>query len=120
MARIPFPKGYEGVENLPRTHRSLQNCFNNGSDKIIGRPGIEDIGGSTGGVVRGQFEWNESLYEIRSQELVKITDVTTGTTSTIGTIAGSEGIEFAIGFNTAVLVVRGGNIYTLFHFHFYV
>ena len=110
--RIPFPAGFEGVEYLPKTRRVLQNCFNNGDGKIIGRPGIELIA-STNAVARGSFVWNGALYHVLSQQLVKMTNLVTGTYSVIGTIAGPEPIETAIGFNEAVIVVKGGAIYTL-------
>ena len=112
MARIAFPAGVEGEENLPHTRRSLQNCFNNLKGQIIARPGISQLT-TTGLVARGQFEWNGSLYQVVSQSLIKITNTTTGAHLTIGTIAGVEGIRTAVGFNTAVIVVRGGAIYTL-------
>lgn len=110
--RVNFPAGLEGAEHLPRTKRTLQNCFNSGSGNIISRPGIRGIA-STGKVARGSFVWNDSLYEVRSQQLVKITNAETGAFSVIGTIAGPEPIEWAIGFNEAVIVVKNGNIYTL-------
>lgn len=110
--RVPFPLGVEGVENLPKTRRILQNCFNNGSDKIISRPGIALIK-STNAVSRGSFVWNGALYHVLSQELVKVTNIETGAYSVIGTIAGSEPIEFDIGFNEAVIVVKRGKIYKL-------
>lgn len=114
MPRIPLPAGFEGTENLPRTRRSLQNCFNNGADKVISRPGITELN-DTGGVARGQFVWNGALYQVSSQSLIKITDTETGDFSTIGTIAGNEDIRTAVGFNTAVIVVNADNgaIYTL-------
>ena len=114
MARVPPPRGVAGVENLPRTKRSLLNCFNNGSDIIISRPGIAAISEQAlGNNARGGFEWNGSLYEVYGTELRKITDVSTGASTLIGTIAGSANIETDIGFNEAVIVVRGGAIYTL-------
>ena len=112
MPKIDFPLGLQGVEHLPRTRRTLQNCFNNGSGSIIGRPGIQGLS-TTSGVARGQFVWNGALYQVVSQELIKITNTTTGANSTIGTIAGPQVIESAIGFNHAVIVVKGGAIYTL-------
>ena len=60
MPRVPFPAGLLGVENLPRTHRSLRNCFNNLDGKIISRPGITQLN-TTGNVARGQFVWNGAL-----------------------------------------------------------
>ena len=114
MARIEFPRGLEGVENLPRTRRALQNCFNNGNGSIITRPGIVELNTTTR-VARGSFVWNGSLYNVASQDLIKITNKETGAFSVIGTIEGSENIEFSIGFNFAVIVVKNatGKGYTL-------
>ncbi len=114
MPRIIFPDGFLGVENLPRTRRSLQNCFNNLKGKIISRPGITQLNTTTS-FARGQFVWNGALYQVTGTDLIKITDTTTGAFSVIDTIAGIENIETAIGFNEAVIVVKGpsGNIYTL-------
>lgn len=113
MARIPFPNGFEGSEDLPRTRRSLQNCWKNKQGRLIGRPGI--LGGNivANGLARAAFVWNESLYMVFSQDLIKITDTTTLSFSVIGTIAGPQAIETAVGFNEAVIVVKGGAIYTL-------
>jgi len=114
MARIPFPVGLAGSENLPRTRRTLQNCFNNLDGKILSRPGITQLN-TTGRIARGNFEWNGALYQVVSQDLIKITNVDTGAFTVIGTIAGPEKIETDIGFNDAVIVVKGvaGAIYTL-------
>ncbi len=114
MARVAFPTGFIGVENLPRTRRSLQNCFNDINGNIISRPGITQLN-TTGKVARGQFVFNGLLYQVVSQSLIKITNTLTGAFSTIGTIPGNEPIETAIGFNTAVIVVKSvtGAIFTL-------
>lgn len=114
MARIPFPAGFEGVENVPRTSRSLQNCFNNLDGTIISRPGITQLN-TTGGFARGEFVWNGALYQVVSEQLIKITNVDTGAFSVIGTISGNAVVETAIGFNEAVIVVKSatGRIYTL-------
>lgn len=112
MARVPFPDGFSGVENLPHTRRNLLNCFNNKLGQIINRPGIGQLN-TTGKVARGQFVWNGALYQVVSQSLIKITNTTTGAFSTIGTIDGVENVRTAIGFNTAVILVPNGDIYTL-------
>jgi hypothetical protein len=112
MPRIPLPDGLIGSEELPRTRRDLQNCFNNGEGRILSRPGIEAITTITG-VARGQFEWNGDLYQVQSANLLKITNTTTGANSVIGAIAGADNVEIAVGFNDCVIVVKGGNIYTL-------
>jgi len=112
MARIEFPRGLEGVENLPRTKRFLQNCFNNGNGSLISRPGILGLN-TTSKVARGSFVWNKALYQVVSTDLIKITDTTTGAFSIIDTIEGSAVIETSIGFKFAVIVVKGGKAYTL-------
>lgn len=113
MARIPFPNGFEGSEDLPRTRRKLQNCWKNEKGRLIGRPSILELNVVVDGLARGAFVWNESLYMVFSQDLIKITDTTTGAFSIIGTIAGPQVIETAVGFNEAVIVVKSGAIYTL-------
>lgn len=112
MPKIPFPKGHEGSENLPKTNQTLRNCWNNGRGRIIGRPGIPVLN-TTSKVARGGFEWNGALYQVVSTSLIKITDTDTGAFSIIGTIAGSDPIETAIGHVHAGIVVRGGAIYSL-------
>lgn len=112
MPRIPLPTGSVGTEDLPHTRRDLQNCFNTGENRIIGRPGIETIA-SIDGVARGLFEWNEALYQVQSTNLVRIDNVLTGASTVIGTIDGIENVEVDFGFNEAAIVVRGGAIYAL-------
>lgn len=106
---IDFPLGLSGTKGLPSSQRGLKNCFNAGGP-LIQRPGISALG-NTGRVARGAFEWNGSLYEVASTDLLKIN--TDGTHTVIDTIAGTTSIDFAIGFNDAVIVVKGGNGYTL-------
>jgi len=110
--RVPFPKGLEGISNLPRTKRSLLNCYNNGQGNVVSRQGISLLS-NPGGVARGGFTWNGELYNVYSQQLIKVTDTGTGATEVIGIISGSDVIRTATGFNDAVIVVKGGSIYTL-------
>jgi hypothetical protein len=112
MPQIPFPEGLSEVGNLPKSRKSLCNCFNNGAGSIISRPGIDFLS-TLPGVSRGQFVWNNSLYVVSSRQLLKVTDTITGSTEVIGAISGNSLVETAIGFNTAVIVVRGGDIFTL-------
>jgi len=114
MTRISFPFGFEQIEDLPKTRRSLRNCFNNGEGQIMSRPGIEQIA-TTAGVARGQFVWQDELYQVVSEQLIKITNTDTGAFSVIGVIDGAADIDFAIGFNTAVIIVKdvAGKSYTL-------
>jgi len=114
MPRVALPEGVVGVENLPRTRRSLQNCFNNLKDSVISRPGIAQLN-TTGTIARGQFVWNGALYQVTGTSLIKITNPDTGAFSVIGTIAGAENVETDVGFNTAVIIVKSatGNLYTL-------
>lgn len=113
MPQIPLPEGVVGSERLPHTRRTLTNCFNNGEGQIISRPGIDQLA-STGKVARGQFVWNDSLYQVVSNSLIKITDTETGAFTTNATaISGNPNVVTAIGFNHAVILVPGGDIYTL-------
>ena len=112
MARIDFPLGISGLEDLPRTRRDLVNCFNNQNGSIIPVPGITQRN-TTNSVARGQFVFNGSLYQVVSQQLIKITNVLTGAFTVVGTVAGNATVSTASGFTEAVIVVRGGNIYTL-------
>lgn len=112
MPTIPFPQGLTGSTSLPRTQTDLINCWKTPEGRIQQRPGIEEIK-DIGSIARGQFVWNDSLYQVVSTSLIKITNVSTGAFTTIGTIAGSAAIQTAIGFVNAVIVVPGGNIYTL-------
>ncbi len=116
MARVPFPKGFTGRPDLPRTQRTLRNCFNNlKSDQdaaIIPRPGIVELN-TTNSIARGQFVWRDNLYQIAGLQLIKITDLETGDYSVIGTIEGEAEVLAAIGQVEATFIVKGGNTYTL-------
>jgi len=113
VPQIPLPDGIAGSERLPQTRRSLTNLFNNGQGALISRPGITGLN-TTGKVARGQFVWNNSIYQVVSNSLIKITNTDTGAFTTNGTaISGNANIVTAIGFNTAVILVPGGAIYTL-------
>lgn len=112
MAAIPFPDGFDEIKDLPKTKKILVNCYKDQNGNLLGRPGITQLN-TTGGVSRGQFEWNDFLYEVVSTRLIKITDVETGAFSEIGEILGSAPIQTAVGFSDAVIVVPGGAIYTL-------
>lgn len=110
-----WPLGLAGVEQLPRTKRVLQNCWNDSDGSIIHRPGIADLQ-DTGKTARGSFEWNGFQYQVVSTSLIKIINTETGAFTTNPTpILGSANIKVAIGNNTATIVVKGlgGKIYTL-------
>lgn len=110
--KIPFPTGFAGAENLPETRSSLENCFLDENGNVLSRPGIEDLQ-DTGLVARGQFEWDGNLYQVASTSLLRITNPADGSFEIAGTILGSSDIRTAVGFVNAVIVVRGGEIYTL-------
>ena len=112
MPQVPMPLGVTGSEQLPRTRRSLTNLFNNQIGQVIPRPGITELT-DTGLNARGQLVFNGSLYLIAGTSLLKVTNLETGATSTIGTIEGNANVETAIGFVEAVIVVKGGKLYTL-------
>ena len=106
-----LPEGITGSVDLPKTQTSLTNCWN-ADGTIIVRPGVSQRN-TTGQVARGQFVWNESLYQVVSTNLIKITNVLTGAFTTVGTISGVEDIVVSIDFVHAVIIVKGGNGYTL-------
>ncbi len=112
MARIEMPKGFDEVEDVPSTRKSLLNCFNNGEGIILSRPGIEEIA-DVGAVSRGQLIWNGFLYQVVGTDLIRIDDVETGAFTTIGTILGETNIRWDVTFTEATIIVDGGNLYTL-------
>jgi len=116
ISRFPLPKGLTGSPSLPKTQTSLLNCFNNGEEPpvVLQRPGIRLLN-TTGDLARGHFNWRDRLFQVVSERLIRIDDPITGAFTEIGTIAGSEPIDFSIGFNFAVIVVKGpsGKGYTL-------
>lgn len=112
MVNVPLPNGLERTENLPRTRRLLQNCFNNGTGQIISRPGITEIN-DTGTIARGQFVFNGFLYVVTGEVLIKITDSDSGDFIVIDTIEGTGIIASAISFKEVVILVKGGQMYTL-------
>lgn len=111
MARIDFPLGFVGEEDLPQTQQNLQNCFNNGKGQVLTRPGIHELT-DTRRMARGQFVWNGFLYQVQSELLVKI-DKVTGLGTDIGAIGGESPIVSAVGFNEVAIVAQGGKSYTL-------
>ena len=111
LGEVAFPLGLEGTTKLPFTRKALRNCWND-NGIIQQRPGFT-LNSNTGLVARGSFKWNGGLYAVASQSLIKITNVLTGTFTTIGTIAGTASVRIANGFNTAVIIVPGGALYTL-------
>lgn len=111
MAEVPLPLGLKGISKLPYTREALRNCFND-NGRIIQRPGL-NLKGTNSRVARGAFKWNGSLYEVASQDLIKYTDVTTGAFDVIGTVSGTADIRTTSDFVNAVIVVKGGSIYTL-------
>lgn len=114
MAEVAFPLGLEGGFEVPQSRKALANCWNSGGP-ITQRPGITELS-TTGRVARGHpFEWNGAFYGVCSQDLLKF-DVSDGSFTIIGgagAIAGTDEVVVAIGFNEAVIVVKGGNGYTL-------
>ena len=116
MSRYPLPKGLTGNPSLPKTQTGLLNCFNNAEEPpiVLQRPGIELLN-TTGDLARGNFNWRDRIFQVVSENLIRIDDVTTGAFTTIGTIEGSAAVDTSIGFNFAVIVVKSatGKGYTL-------
>lgn len=112
MADVPFPAGSLGSKDLPKTRVTLQHCFNNGRNEIIGMAGIAQKG-TTVGPARGAFKWRGSTYHVSGTSLIKFSNLETGAFTTIGTIPGSEEIRTAAGNTHIVIVVKGGQIFSL-------
>lgn len=112
MPEIQLPLGMKGIFKVPKSNEALVNVFNNLEGQILPRDGIVLLSTLAGGA-RGSFKWNDSLYAVFGTTLYKVTNVVTGATSAIGTITGSGDIQTAIGFNDAVIVDPGGDIFTL-------
>tara|TARA_R110000782_G_C14819205_1_gene413833 strand:+ start:34329 stop:35690 length:1362 start_codon:yes stop_codon:yes gene_type:complete len=112
MARVPLPEGFDVIEDIPSSRKSLTNCYNNGEGAIISRPGIEVIA-DVGEVSRGQFVFNGSLYQVIGTSLIKISNLATGAFTTIGTILGEANIRTAVSFSEAVIIVDGGRLYSI-------
>lgn len=114
--RFPLPKGLTGNPSLPKTQTGLLNCFNNAETPpvVLPRPGIQELN-TTGDLARGNFNWRDRIFQVVSERLVRIDDVTTGAFTPIGTIEGSAAIDFSVGFNFAVIIVKSatGKGYTL-------
>jgi hypothetical protein len=113
MPKVDFPKGLDGAESLPQTRTALENCFNNNQGQILPRPGITTLGSNQTNLARGSFTWNGSLYFVFGQDLLKVTDILTGATTVIDTIAGSSVIKAVIGFNEVVIMAKDFALYAL-------
>jgi len=113
MAELQFPNGLEGSDDLPKTKKSLVNCYKTKEGWIEIRPGVSLLNTLTATVARGVFVFNDSLYMLFTNTLRKITDLTTGAFTNVGTISGAGDIQVAIGFVDAVILDPGGSIYTL-------
>lgn len=114
MARIPLPDGFNEVADLPRSRTSLQNCFNNLDGRIVARPGIQELN-ETGTQARGQFVFDGILYQVSGERLLKVTDPSTGVFEVVvgATVAGTADIRTAVSSKEVVILVRGGDIYSL-------
>jgi hypothetical protein len=115
MPQIELPLGLRGSVNLPRTQQGLRNCFSanvDGRNLILGRRGIESIS-TLASKARGAFVWQDSMYIVSGTSLLKVTNLATGATSTIGTISGVQDIKTSDGHVELVIISKGEKIYTL-------
>jgi len=105
--RFDLPRGLTGNPSLPKTQTGFLNCFNNAEDPpvVLQRPGIQLLN-TTSGVARGHFNWLDRNFVVKGETLFRV-DETTGNLTSIGTVAGNEPIATSIGFNFAVIVVKG-------------
>ncbi len=109
MPLIPLPKGIQGVRDMPKTREHLLNLMwcNEG---LIRTPGIGSFATATG-TCRGAVTWyvDSRAYFVTGTDLLRVN--VDGTTTNLGTIAGTADVVFSQGHVNLVIVVKGGNGY---------
>ena len=110
MITSPLPKTIRYVQGLPRSEEHLVNMVNF-EDSLITRMGVSLV--TTGvGACRGRFVFNEKLYQVSGDKLIRINPIEKSFT-VIGDVSGTADIDHAIGFNQAIIIVKGGGGYVL-------
>lgn len=110
---IPFPQGFAAISEFPRLRENLLNLINLGENRIVSRCGIASF--ATGiGACRGQATFQDELYQISGESLIKIE--ADGTVTDISTaealpIAGAAQVRMAAGYTYLVITVKGDRGY---------
>ena len=111
LVDLALPSGYQNSERLPKQRTVLKNCFNTGK-YVISRPGIttvtlDDPLLAEGDQARGSFVWGNYIYAVYGSSIYQIDNPDTGASTQIDTISGDSPIDWAIGDNHAVIIVKG-------------
>lgn len=108
---IPAPKGYTGVDDLPKQRELLINLFSV-DDGIVRAPGIDEVIAAAGDGCRGADTWflDEKAYFVLGTTLYRLES--NETLTNLGTIAGTDDVVFSGGQVELVIVVKGGSGYT--------
>lgn len=111
MAKVPFPRGYNGLNDVYKQREHLINCFNH-EGYVLRTPGIDSVITASGDGCRGAATWSadEKAYFVRGTNLSALESGETLTS--IGTIAGTADCVLSSGQVELVIVVKGGNAYT--------
>lgn len=111
LVSVPIPKGYSGVDNLPKQRELLINLFNvdNG---YVRTPGIDSVIAASGDGCRGAITWpvDERAYFVQGTVLYRLNSDETRTN--IGTVSGTADVIFSPGQIYLVILVKGGSAYT--------
>lgn len=111
MANVQLPRGYRGLDDLPKQHESLINLVNVGGS-VVRTPGVDSLIESAGDGCRGAATWfvdgspyyvlGDTLYRLESDE----------TLTDLGTIGGTADCILVGGQVEMVICVVGGPSYT--------
>jgi len=109
MANIPLPTGIVGDEDIPELQEYLVNLFNPGDNTLLKTPGQSSF--TTGeGLGRGAIDFQDEHYQVSGSSLIRVAQ--DGTTTVIGTIAGTADVVMSTSFTALNIIVKGGAGYS--------
>lgn len=109
MPQIPLPKGIKGIRDVPKSQEHLINLMLC-NEAIIRTPCIGSFATPTG-TCRGACTWyvDNRAYFVCGTNLLRVN--VDGSTTSLGTIAGTADVFFSQGQINLVIGVKGGNGY---------
>jgi len=108
MAQVPLPTGFKSLDEYPRLRERLINMMNIGGNKLLSRQGIEAFSSGVDSC-RGQHKFQNELYQISGNKLIKIAadgSVTNISDDQLLDIEGTEETQIAVGFTFMVIIVK--------------